>query len=76
MLRCGGVLSGGGAEVVLSEQFQLYEPWQRSEAVDEARPPRRVARFGGLRLRCDERFLPKLCWSWGLGDRVFAACWR
>jgi hypothetical protein len=47
--RCGGVLSGGGAEVVLSEQFQLYEPWQRSEAVDEARPPRRVARFGGLR---------------------------
>jgi hypothetical protein len=46
--RCGRVVCGGGAEVVLSEQFQIHEPWQRSEAVDEARPPCRVARFGGL----------------------------
>jgi hypothetical protein len=51
MCLCGGVLSDGGAEEMLSLRRLLHEFLAERVAVGEARPPRRVARISG-RPRC------------------------
>jgi hypothetical protein len=45
--RCSGELGVGGAEEMLSFGLSYLSPWQSSDVVDEARPPRREARFSG-----------------------------
>jgi hypothetical protein len=58
VLSCGAWCSGdfcdGGVEEMLSLRRLLHEFLAESEAVDEARPPRRVARISGRPLSCDE----------------------
>jgi hypothetical protein len=81
-----GVLLRGGAlgAVVISATigrrwcflsgFRYPSLWQRSEAEDEVRPPRRVARIGAFHWRCDESFLSKQRRGREIDDRVCAAC--
>jgi hypothetical protein len=45
--RCNGELGVGEVEEMLSFGLSCLSPWQSLEAVDEARPPRREARFSG-----------------------------
>jgi hypothetical protein len=47
---CSGDFGFGWADMCLSEQSQVYESLaEECEAVDEATPPRRVARISGFR---------------------------
>jgi hypothetical protein len=56
-------------------RFRYPSLWQRSEAKDVVRPPRRVARIDAFHLRCDESFLPKQRRSREIDDRVCASWW-
>jgi hypothetical protein len=60
---------------VLLKRFQISESLVvECEALDEARPPHRVAKISVFHWCCDESVLLKLCWSRGVDDRVGSIC--
>jgi hypothetical protein len=68
---CGSDLSDGGVEEMLSLRCLLPESLAESEAVDEARPPRRVTRISGRPLFVTECVL-KLLWIGGIDGCALA----
>jgi hypothetical protein len=88
VVRCRGAMGVGGLELarrtmVISvtvgrkgcsqSGFRYMSPWQRSEAVEEASRPCRVARTSGFHWRCDESFLMSPCRSREIDDHGCAA---
>jgi hypothetical protein len=70
----GGDLGDDRVDAMLSYQLQISESLaEECEAVDEARPPRRVARIGGLHWCRNGSLLLTACWSRRAGDQVCAA---
>jgi hypothetical protein len=58
---CGGVFDDSWAEALLPQWLQISESLaEECEAVEEARPPRRVVRVCGFHRRYDESFMLKL----------------
>jgi hypothetical protein len=86
--RCRGAIGAGGLElarrtVVISvtggrkgcsqSDFRYLSLLQRSEAVEEVRPPHRVAAISGFHWRRDGSFLLTQRWSGEIDDRGCAA---
>jgi hypothetical protein len=70
----GGDLGDSRPSALLPYWLQISESLAvECEAVDEARPPRRVAGISGLHWCHDGSSMPTLCWSRGIGDLFCAA---
>jgi hypothetical protein len=63
----------GGRKGCSQSSFRYLSLWQSCEALEEARPPRRVAEISGFHWRRDGSFLLTQSWSGEIDDRGCAA---